>query len=117
MNSFLEISGIITGIIGVYLAIRLSPLCWIISIINVLIYCFLFWIEKLYADSLLQVLFCIISLYGWYQWTYNKELIIEKKVMYKTSYKEMILLCMLFLLSSFVLGYFLRIYTDASFPE
>ena len=117
MNSFLEISGIITGIIGVYLAIRLSPLCWIISIINVLIYCFLFWIEKLYADSLLQILFCIISLYGWYQWTYNKELLIEKKVMYKASYKEMIFICMIFLLSSFVLGYFLRIYTDASFPE
>lgn len=117
MNSFLEISGIITGIIGVYLAIRLSPLCWIISIINVLIYCYLFWVEKLYADSLLQIMFCIISIYGWHQWTYNKELQLEKKVMYKASYKEMVFLCMLFLVSSITLSYFLRIYTDASFPE
>jgi nicotinamide mononucleotide transporter len=37
--------------------------------------------------------------------------------MYKASYKEMISLCIIFLLSSFVLGHFLRVYTDASFPE
>jgi len=71
MPSSIELVGFITGILGVYLTIRRSPYCWPIGAINVLLYCYIFSIEKLYADAVLQVLFFLFTCYGWYAWTAN----------------------------------------------
>lgn len=119
MPSIIEIIGFLSGILGVYLTIKRSPFCWPISAINVLLYCFLFYTEKLYADAGLQLVFFSFSIYGWILWTKNAQ-----------SYKPddsplqitksgqldiMILVCCLIPLAG-SLGYVLDQFTDADMP-
>lgn len=119
MPNAMELIGFATGIAGVYLTIRRSPFCWPIGAINVLLYCSLFYSEKLYADALLQVIFFIFTLYGWFLWTHNAESYHPDdsplKVS-KSSLKEIMLGISLILPLSFILGYVLHQYTDASLP-
>lgn len=54
---------------GITLEVRRHILCWPINIIASCTYLYLFYIEKLYADALLQVLFIVMSCYGWLRWS------------------------------------------------
>ncbi len=70
--SFIEIAGVITGIISVWLLIRLNVWAWPVGIINVTIYVYIFYGERLYLDMALQVFYIIIQIYGWYNWARGK---------------------------------------------
>ena len=41
------------------------------SIVNVTLYIFVFFRSKLYADMALQVVYIVISVYGWYEWLHG----------------------------------------------
>lgn len=41
---------------------------WPLAAISSLLYMLLFWRDRLYGESLLQVVFAVISLWGWAQW-------------------------------------------------
>lgn len=63
-----EITGVILNIAGVWLTARRNVLCWPVGIAGVLIYAVLFFRWKLYADMVLQCLYVLTQIYGWYQW-------------------------------------------------
>ena len=113
-QSLLEISGVITGILCVYLAAKNSIWNWPIAIISVLIYVFIFFESKLYADTGLQVYFLLMNFYGWYFWS-RKE-ITQKVLVSSISFKEIILSVSAVIIFTAGLGYFLNMGTDASFP-
>lgn len=50
------------------LAIRQSVWCWPAGIASTLIYLALFFRARLYAESVLQLFYVAISVYGWRQW-------------------------------------------------
>jgi nicotinamide mononucleotide transporter len=54
------------------LAIRESLWCWPTGIASTLIYLALFFNSRLYAESVLQLFYIAISIYGWRQWAGNK---------------------------------------------
>ncbi len=113
-QSLLETSGVITGILCVYLAAKNSIWNWPIAIISVLIYILIFFESKLYADTGLQVYFLVMNFYGWYFWS-RKE-IHQKVPVSSISHKEIILSVLSIILFTAGLGYFLYTGTDASFP-
>jgi nicotinamide mononucleotide transporter len=113
-QSLLEISGVITGILCVYLAAKNSIWNWPIAIISVLIYVFIFFESKLYADTGLQVYFLLMNFYGWYFWSRNE--ITQKVPVSSISFKEIILSVSAVIIFTAGLGYFLNMGTDASFP-
>lgn len=114
-QSTLEVFGVITGIFCVYLAAKNNIWSWPFAIISVLIYTFIFFEEKLYADAGLQVYFLFTNIYGWYFWT-------KKSSEYNTTpisfaSKKLIFLSILSIfIFTFLLGTFLFQRTDASFP-
>ena len=113
-QSLLETSGVITGILCVYLAAKNNIWNWPIAIISVLIYVFIFFEAKLYADTGLQVYFLIMNFYGWYFWSRKDE---RKKVPVSSiSNKEIILSVIAIVVFTAGLGFFLYKGTDASFP-
>ena len=105
-QSLLEISGVITGILCVYLAAKNSIWNWPIAIISVLIYVFIFFESKLYADTGLQVYFLLMNFYGWYFWS-RKE-ITQKVPVSSISFKEIILSVSAVIIFTAGLGYFLN---------
>lgn len=70
-SSCLEAVAVIFGIISVYLSTRENIWSWPTALINVALFSALFLETGLYSDTGLQVVYFVLSLYGWYQWLYG----------------------------------------------
>lgn len=114
-QSLLEISGVITGILCVFLAAKNKIWSWPLAIISVLIYVIIFTEARLYADAGLQIYFLIMNIYGWYFWSRNSSQQSKVPVAH-ISFKESLLSVFAIFLFTAVLGTFLYKGTDASFP-
>jgi nicotinamide mononucleotide transporter len=68
MNQFLEILGVITGIIYLWLEYKASIYLWIAGIIMPAIYLFVYYNAGLYADFGINIYYLLIALYGWVAW-------------------------------------------------
>jgi nicotinamide mononucleotide transporter len=112
--SYVELAGTLFGIIGVWLTIKKNIFNFPFGIINVALYAFLFFQSKLYADASLQIIYIILLVYGWIQWTTKKaETTFEVQ---KTSLGEWLWLNLFFVVSTLVIGTIFRNLTDASLP-
>lgn len=76
--SYLEISGVVTGLISVFLTVKQSIWNWMFGIANAIIYAIIFYSVKLYPDVMLQVVFFVLSIYGWYKWAKGVESKVSK---------------------------------------
>lgn len=66
--SYLELIASLLGLISVYLAAKESILTWPTGILNEFGFFCLFFQVGLYAGMLLQILFFVVTVYGWYYW-------------------------------------------------
>ncbi|MBO7289878.1 MAG: nicotinamide mononucleotide transporter [Bacteroidaceae bacterium] len=64
----LELLGVITGIIYLWLEYRASIYLWIAGIIMPAIYIFVYYEAGLYADFGINIYYLVIALYGWLAW-------------------------------------------------
>jgi nicotinamide mononucleotide transporter len=64
----LEVAGVVTTILGIWLTTRRNMLCWPITLIADLLYLAIFYQARLLSDSLLQAFFIAFTLYGWWHW-------------------------------------------------
>jgi nicotinamide mononucleotide transporter len=71
--TYIEIAGVIFGLLGVILTAKENIWCWPTGIISVLLYTAFYFQKTLYASALLQTFFFVCSLIGWYQWLYGGE--------------------------------------------
>ena len=69
--STIEIVAAVLGAIGVWLSVRQNILSWPIGIAGVALYVIVFFRARLYAEMGLQVVYIVISFYGWYEWLYG----------------------------------------------
>lgn len=70
MNS-VEWVAAIAGAISVYLSARQNIWSWPTAIVNVGLYILIFQRSGLYSDMGLQVVYLLLSIYGWYEWLYG----------------------------------------------
>lgn len=68
-QSWMELTGVATGLICVYLAAVNNIWNWPFAIINTAIYIFIFAEAALYADMGQNAYLLIINIYGWYYWS------------------------------------------------
>ncbi len=113
-QTWLEILGVISGLLCVYLAALNNIWNWPIAIISVGIYIFIFLDAHLFADMGLQVYFLVMNIYGWYYWSQKPASENKAPVMLVTR-NEIILSAAAIVIFTFILGSFLK-YTTASFP-
>lgn len=64
----LEIVATIFGLWSVWAYTRESLWAWPSGLLNVVLYIALFWSGKLYAETVLQVIYVVLQIYGWWQW-------------------------------------------------
>jgi nicotinamide mononucleotide transporter len=113
-QTWLEVTGVVTGLLCVYLAARNNIWNWPIAIISVGIYIFIFFDTHLYADMGLQVYFMGMNIYGWYYW--SRIPADEKKApVLLVTKREIILSAIAVIIFTFILGTVLK-YTPASYP-
>lgn len=68
-TSYLEWSAVLSTALCIFLAGRNNVHTWWIGIVACILYGFLFYEAKLYADVTLQVFFVITGLIGWWNWS------------------------------------------------
>ena len=71
--SSLEVLAVAVSFAGIWLTARRRLLCWPVSLVACALYFKIFLDARLYADMVLQALFGIALLYGWYEWGRGKE--------------------------------------------
>ena len=113
--NYIEVIGAFAGIIGVWLTARQIIWCWPVALINVVIYIYVFFISKLYADFGLQLFYLFMTIYGWYNWLYGGKNHHELPIS-RITFKSFLIFIITGIPSVFILGYLLKNYTDAAFP-
>jgi nicotinamide mononucleotide transporter len=63
-----EVFGTLTGLWCVWLYGRESMWAWPIGIVNALLFMVMFFAARLYSDVVLQIIFLLLSVHGWYEW-------------------------------------------------
>lgn len=113
--SWTEILGFVTGAASVLLAVRESAWNWPIGIANNIFFLILFWKAKLYADAILQIVYVVISFFGWWNWLRGGKGRTELPIS-ETSAREGILLAFYTTGASALLIVCLHRYTDNAAP-
>lgn len=113
--SVLEITGFICGIAGIYLTLKENIWCFPIGLLNVLASLVLFFNQKLYADAVQQIVYCILLSYGWYEWLHGDNNSALLKI--SKSSLQLLLICLAIWIGGTLLsGYLLEKFTDAAMP-
>ena len=71
LESLLEPFAVVTGIATVALAARGHVANWPIGVVSSAVFLVVFLESGLYADTLLQGLYVVLGLFGWWQWLYG----------------------------------------------
>ena len=69
----LELVGVLTGILAVWLTTRQRILCWPIGIVSVALFVIVFYRARLYGAMGLQAIYIGLAAYGWYAWLHGGE--------------------------------------------
>ena len=111
----LELVAALVGALSVWFSVRQNIWSWPTAIVNVVLYAIVFYEAKLYADMGLQVVYAILSIYGWYEWLYGGAGRTELRVS-RTGPRLALLLAVIAAAGSALLGVFLHHETDAALP-
>ena len=69
----LELIAVVTGIISVWLAKKENVWLYPLGIISVVLWLYLCWIGSLFGQSVINLFFLLMNVYGWYNWLRRDE--------------------------------------------
>ncbi|VAW39532.1 Predicted thiamin transporter PnuT [hydrothermal vent metagenome] len=112
-QSWLEIVAVTAAVLYLILVIRENIWCWLFAFISTAIYIYLFYSVVLFSESLLNVYYLVMAVYGWWQWQKKTEAKQIKIHRWQLSAHIKILLTLLVLVP--IVGYIMN-KLGASFP-
>jgi nicotinamide mononucleotide transporter len=113
--SWAEILGFVTGAASVLLAVRESAWNWPVGIANNIFFLILFWTAKLYADAILQIVYIVLAIFGWWNWLRGGSGH-SKLPISRTSTKVALILTVATIVTTAILTICLRRFTDSAAP-
>lgn len=112
-TTWLEAAAVITGLLSVWFAKKENILVYPTGIISVLIYVYLCFKVKLYADMGINAFYFVMSVYGWYKWSMKMADRHSRPISYAGK-KEWIVSIAGTIVSFVILYYVLKNYTDSN---
>lgn len=114
--SSLEMIAVVTSILGIWLTSRLSLYCWPVVLASCGLYGAVFAQSKLYSDMLLQGVFALFTLYGW--WSWSRGLAQEGAIVVrKVSWRGILWSAVFGGIASLIVGALMARFTNASLPH
>jgi nicotinamide mononucleotide transporter len=109
-----EWAAFLLSLVYVVLNARQNVWCWPVGAASVLVYAWVFYSSKLYADSGLQIIYLLFSFYGWLSWKkiHNAQHKPIKRISLQTAFYSIAITGVLFGL----IYYILHNYTDGTVP-
>jgi nicotinamide mononucleotide transporter len=114
-TSWLEAIAVVTGIGSVWYSKQENILVYPVGIVSVLIYVYLAWEYKLYADSGVNFYYFLMSLYGWYNWKHTN-VQADQIPITRSSLGGHVLNFSVFFMAFLLLSLVLMNYTDSDVP-
>ena len=109
----LEIFAVIFALLYLFLAMRQHIACWYAAFISTFIYILIYWDVSLYMESILNVYYLLMAIYGLFSW--NKKSKIDKNFVISWSYINHSIVITLILILTISSGFYLS-KTDAVYP-
>lgn len=117
-GNYIELLGAILGITYVFFSIRQNILTWPVGLLTSVLYVWVFFVSKLYADMGLQLYYVVISIYGWYEWLNGNKSDQSKTLkVSRLTLKLGIVLAFVSILIFLLIWYILKYYTDSPVPR
>ena len=110
--SILETVAVIFSLLYVYLAAHQNNLCWLAAVISVSLYIYICFDAKLYAETVLQVFYFLMAIYGFYSWKKNN----SQLQISMWPIKKHLFIIFLGTILTFFLGFIFSNYTNAEMP-
>lgn len=114
-TSPLELIAVAFGLVSVWSMKKESILAFPFGILNLLGYVYLCFVKELYALACINVFMSLMSVYGWINWSRQKEDNHVVKISW-CSRKELLLYLAVFVVSFFILRILLKKFTDSPVP-
>jgi nicotinamide mononucleotide transporter len=117
INNWVEVAGAITGLVAIYFQIKEKVIFWPVSLITVLLYIYVYFTSRLYAEVSLQFYYLVVSIYGWYFWSKGGTKA-EKRTpsVTRCSNKLLIELSIVFVIAFVSMAFLLQRYTNTDVP-
>ncbi len=117
-ENYIEVLGAIAGLIYLYFSIRQIIWLWLLGIVTSLLYVYVFFHARFYADMSLQVYYFFVSIYGWYHWIHGAGKSRDQQQIPVASIliDKWIILIAISLILTAISGYILDNYTDSPLP-
>ena len=126
----LEAFAVITGLLYVYLEIKQNKVMWIVGFISSLVFVYVLFSAKIYANMAMYGYYVVISVYGWFEWTKKEkrsEMVKGKRLKVKCSLQThlspftfhlspIIKLVFISIILSVIIGWVLKNFTDSPVP-
>ena len=112
-TSIIEWIAVISSIIYVILAAKQLIICWFFAFIGSILFVYLCFIGDLYIESILQVFYVIMAIFGWFSWNKSE---IEKSIITKWALKNHLLNIVTSGIIAIILGYCFDKFTDQANP-
>ena len=122
MFYYLETIAIVFSILYVFLAAKQVVWCWMAAMISVIIYMYICYHSKLYMETGLQVFYFFMSIYGFWNWSANKNrqnpnMSLKKGIsISEWSIHKHLITIIAVTVAAFFLGFIFSTYTDAEMP-
>ena len=115
VNLILEFVAVLMAILYLVLAAKEDVKCWYAALISSLIYIYIMYQADLLMESILQVFYVLMAIYGWLQWKniINTNIVLNIKSWKKSNHFFAITIV---LILSFISGATLEKYTQAALP-
>lgn len=112
---WIEALAALLGVLSVGLMARQQPMAWPVGLLMVLLYIVVFWDARLYSETLLQIIYAGLQLYGWWCWrqgTQTRAVLTVSSLAWRPASRDLLLGLMLTL----ALGTLMSHYTNAQKP-
>lgn len=110
----LEWCAVVAALFYVVLAACKNIWCWPAALVSTILYTYIFYDVYLWMDSLLQVYYVVMALYGWYCWSRVDGS--QQDVISVWSWQKHCKINVLLVVTSLLLGFLMANYTPTDFP-
>lgn len=115
-TTWLEIVAVAIALAMVGCNIREIHWGWPLAMVSSLMYCALFWRDRLYGEASLQIFFVVVAFWGWFQWLRGHRADGSVLQVARLSRQGLINTVLISLLLWPATGLFLKTFTDTDVP-
>lgn len=112
--SLLEVTAVMLALAYLVLVIQQNVFCWPAQLVSSFLYVAIFFQARLYMESVLNLFFAAMAVYGWYRWTFGGSQRERLQISMWAPYQHGIVLTSILVLT--VLSGIILRQTDAVFP-